>query len=716
MKTLLIILLFSAMSFAGDTTPLFQPANLTVGPFPSNALTVAASDQATGRQVNLPSTNCSPGFSGAVCGDVSLINVLDGFSTNPRSMICFSAAVNPSTIANGVYYLSLTGPAVTINQLFYDPSSNCAFFKPDQVLQQRTTYLLVVTDSVQDSKNQKIKESQDLKQCLLKTPSDFCGSLAQTITLLSARIPGNLVGASVFTTMSATNWLEKARQFAAQNEPAIILPAGAVSSFQVSKLTSMTWFPQDDSGSSTPTSFPIPLSALGNVGSVAFGMFLSPNFLNVSGPAAGSITVTPTAEPIQPPVPVPGLPSTIPKGYVPVSFHVFLPPPNKSPSAASGFPVVIYGHGLGDNQFGAPTYFASTLAANGFAVLAFEITGHGYGPGSVVQLTDTQKNSYVVSTPGRGVQLGSGPIGPTDGCILPGALAVRDCGRQSAVDLFALVSFLHRVGARIGIDPSRIYYAGQSFGSIYGTLFHAVEPTVQKAVMSGAGGTSVDIARLAITGRPLGIEYLAGFSPPLLNVPPAPPEAYFHDSFNDNYVFRDQPPVVNTIQEAPAIQAAFELADWTGTIGDALAFAPLLRASPSASIPAKSTLFLFGLGDLEVPNPTESAIVRAANALSSTWYFRFDIASLFEPVLLGVESPGGPFPILPHRILSNPTIFSVPAETSIALAEQQQAAAFFEGASKDPNTLLTAPFSASQGLFQNAPTLPESLNFLQIPK
>jgi hypothetical protein len=236
--------------------------------------------------------------------------------------------------------------------------------------------------------------------------------------------------------------------------------------------------------------------------------------------------------------------------------------------------------------------------------------------------------------------------------------------------------------------------------------------------MSGDGGTSVDIARLAISGRPLAIEFLGGFTPSLLNVPPAPQEVYFHDNFNDNYVFRDQPPVVNHISGAPAIQAAFELADWTSMVGDALAFAPHLTFAPLSGVPPKLTLFQFGLGDLEVPNPTESAVIRAAGALLTTWYFRFDIASSLQPVLLGIESPGVPFPILPHRILSNPTIFNVPAEQSIALAEQQQIATFFEtGLPLDPDLFLKPPFSPFRGLFQFAPTpLPEALNFLQIPQ
>jgi hypothetical protein len=244
-----------------------------------------------------------------------------------------------------------------------------------------------------------------------------------------------------------------------------------------------------------------------------------------------------------------------------------------------------------------------------------------------------------------------------------------------------------------------------------------VEPSVAAAVLNGDGGTSVDVARLSISGRALGVGYLAPLG--LLNVPSAPPEAYFHDQFNDNYVFRDNPTVVNSVYHAMAAQAAFEAADWLGMLGDPLSFAGHLKTLPLAGVPPKPTLFQFGLGDLEVPNPAESGVVLAAQAQSSTWYFRFDLAAFNygHPELLGVEMPGVLFQILPHRILSNPTIFDVPAETSIALAEQQQAAAFFLSGGRsnpDPNRFLTAPFSRGQNLFQLGGPLPEQLNFLQI--
>ncbi len=204
-------------------------------------------------------------------------------------------------------------------------------------------------------------------------------------------------------------------------------------------------------------------------------------------------------------------------------FMYFFPPRPLGPANQGNgkIPVVIYGHGLGDSQFGAPTYIASTFAKNGFATLAFEVTGHGFGAGSTVTVTLNNGSSFSEPTPGRGIQLSTTGIGPTDGCIVPGPFGIRDCGRQTAVDLFALVHAIRSTnGLGLNLDPNRIYYVGQSLGSIAGTLFMAVEPTVNAAVLNGAGGTEVDIARLAITARPLGLAYLASVDPLLFNVPP----------------------------------------------------------------------------------------------------------------------------------------------------------------------------------------------------
>lgn len=709
MKAVFLLAVLTSGLSAAQTTALYNPTLPTVGPFPANVLTVPDVTQQTGVRVALPGSfeTCDPLSAPSVCSNTALLNQLDGFSVNSRLMACFSGPVEPNTLAAGMQIVPLgAGGAISVNQVIFDPASNCAFAKPNQVLNQQSQYLLVVTDSIRDGNGRKVKASDAFTACLQSSDA-YCDALAEALQHVEQQpaSANKIVTASLFTTMSATTWLEQARRFVDANQPPVVLPAGlegAPSVFTLSRVQSMTWVPQG-SGDDADNSETITPSMLSGVGQVAFGMFMSPLFLN---PSSGNIPATPTAEPI-----------SAPSAYISVSFHVFLPAVHFPGSA---YPVAVYGHGLGDNQFGAPSYIASTLAQFGIATLAFEITGNGYGPGGVVNVSGSN-GIQTVSTPGRGILLpGNTNIGPSDGCILPGALAVRDCGRQTAIDLFALVQTIRETnGLGFGLNPSQVYYVGQSFGATYGTLFHATERNENIASLSGAGGTSVDIARLAITGRPLAIEYLSSISPALLNVDAgiAPPEPYFHDDFNDNYVFRDMPAVTNSIAGAMAIQAAFEAADWIGMVGDPLSFAPHLQTSPLQGVPAKSTLFQFGYGDLEVPNPTESAVIRAANAQSSAWFFRFDKASEIDPRLLPVTMPSvAPLPILPHRVLSNPTIFEYPYETPLSLADQAQAGVFFLSGGAlalDPDLFLTGEY-AGNNLFQIPATLPTRLNFLQI--
>ncbi len=698
----------TAVTFSADTADT-RASSYQTGPFPTDSLTVPDPSQTTGLRVSLPPSEDSCG-SGAspVCSANALLNQLDGFSVNPRIMVCFSGPINPATLPTGISLSPITGSTpspslgvlVSVDQVIFDPVSNCAFAKPSQVLHQDTRYLLAITNAVQDTQNASVTPSQEFLDCL-KAPSGYCSQLS-ALTHQIAPAPGScVVAASLFTTMTATGWLEQAHKFV-DATPAITVPAGPVSTFNLPELKSITWVP-DRSGTGPQD---ISLDALSNVKRISFGLVLSPNYLDLAGPTAGSIT----------------RPPSLPVSYNPVSFHVFTP----TNGGGQKVPVVIYGHGLGDSQFGAPTYIASTLAKNGFATLAMEITGHGFGPNGIVKLTAHNGSFSTVSTPGRGVQLTPGAnIGSTDGCIAPGAVAVRDCGRQTAIDLSAIVHAIQSTGGLgLNLDPNRIYYVGQSFGSTYGTLFQAVEPAIGSTVLNGAGGTSADVARLAITGRPLGLLYLASLNDPaLLNVLAgmAPPQPYFHDYWNDNYVYRDQPPVTNTVGGAITIQSALEAVDWAGMVGDPLAFAPHLTAEPLAGVPAKHVLFQFGVGDLEVPNPTESAVVLAARAAASTTLFNFPAAVRLQPELAGTMDPATPgLPILPHRVLSNPTIFDPAnaAELSLVLAEQQQTADFFISNGNfisDPNAYLTNPFQPGDQLFQTSPSsLPQRLNFVQI--
>jgi hypothetical protein len=201
------------------------------------------------------------------------------------------------------------------------------------------------------------------------------------------------------------------------------------------------------------------------------------------------------------------------------------------------------------------------------------------------------------------------------------------------------------------------------------------------------------------------------------NAPPQPP---YNDAFNDNYVLSGQPPIVNTVPCASNVQAAFEAAEWMDMLADPLSYGPYISSHPLPGMPAKHALFQFGISDLEVPNPSETAAVLAADAQNATSILNFPKAVALQTDLATVMDPAFPgLPILPHRILSNPTIFTPgnEAELSLALGDQQQAADFFASNGKkvsDANDYLTDPFGTDLDLFVAGP-LPTGLNFLPHP-
>ena len=160
------------------------------------------------------------------------------------------------------------------------------------------------------------------------------------------------------------------------------------------------------------------------------------------------------------------------------------------------------------------------------------------------------------------------------------------------------------------------------------------------------------------------------------------------------------------------IQRAFEVTDGLNIPGAPLVFAPHFRTQPLQGVPVKRTLFQFGFGDLQVTNPTQSGLVRAAVGRNynpdaplpvSDW--RFDFAVAANPHLAHIFMEGSPVSILPHRIPANPSLLD-PAngdELVIALEIQGQVADFF---ASRPITV-TPPFFEVPTLS----TLPETRNF-----
>jgi hypothetical protein len=114
----------------------------------------------------------------------------------------------------------------------------------------------------------------------------------------------------------------------------------------------------------------------------------------------------------------------------------------------------------------------------------------------------------------------------------------------------------------------------------------------------------IEIARLSPSFRSLVGLALLTRTPSLYNAVPDPSL----QNFVENVPLRDQPPLVDTVPGASAIQESLDRSEWAQQAANPVAYAPHLRADPLDGVPAKAVIVQFAKGDRTVPNPTTSAI------------------------------------------------------------------------------------------------------------
>ena len=379
--------------------------------------------------------------------------------------------------------------------------------------------------------------------------------------------------------------------------------------------------------------------------------------------------------------------------------QLFVPSGSKP---ASGWPVAIFGHGFGDSIYGAPWTVAATLASQGIATASINVVGHGGGALGTLNVLRNAGAPVSVPAGGRGIdQDGDGAIASTEGSSAAGArniIGSRDGLRQTVIDIMQLVRQIEagidiEGDGSVDLDADRVYYAGQSFGGIYGTILLGVEPNIKAGVPNVPGGSITEIARLSPVFRPL--TALALQPRGLLNLPLAPPPA-FPLQFNENIPLRNQPTVTNTVPGAMAIQQALDRFQWVQQAGNPVSYARHIRRQPLHGNSPKPVLFQFAKGDLTVPNPTTTAILRAGNLADRATYFRNDLAFAANPAVSKN----------PHTFLTNIS----GAGAGYAIGAQTQMATFFASG----GVTVIDPDGAA-GPFFEVPIvlpLPEGLNYL----
>jgi Bacterial Ig-like domain len=616
-------------------------------PFPSNLYTDPDSTQATGLRVDLAKPDCATRPSD--CADVDVLNQLDGFNVQPRISIPFSAPIDLATVSRStLFVVGPGGHVVGTNQLVWEPGTNTLHAETDEQLAEATTYLLVVTRGVRGADGERVDATDfrhDLNYGQTKDPAAKAYRKALLDALPMALAGGanrnDLAAVSLFTTQSIRAISRKIRGQLSGGEPSFLLGAsGERTVFPLSSVSSITWRRQISTAPTFSTGGLV-LPLLAGVGTIGFGSYTSPDYETAGKviPAVGTATGTPT-----------------PQGANNVQFTVFLPAGATPPG---GWPVAIFGHGFGDWKNGAPPVVAGTLARSGIAMIAINVVGHGGGPLGTYTVGRVGLPAVTLPLGGRGIdQDGNGSIDSTEGVNAAppnNLIGNRDGLRQTTIDLMQLLKVLEG-GVDVDgngaddLSTSRIYYAGQSFGGIYGTQLLGLEPDIRAGVPNVAGGPIIEIARLSPSFRILVGLALLTRTPPLYN---AIPNAGF-TNFHENIPLRGLPPVVASADES-AIQELIDRTEWAQQAANPAAYAPHLTAP---------VIFQFARGDQTVPNPTTSAILRACGCADRATLYRHDLAFAANPTI-GKN---------PHAFITN---VGNPGAAPYAFAAQQQIATFF---------------------------------------
>lgn len=640
----------SAAAHAADVTP--------GQPFPTNLLTTPDPTQLTGLRIDLPVPDCSTRPSD--CADANVLNTLDGFNVQPRISIPFNGPIGLSTVSNNTVFLADSdGTRIGLNKIVWEQATNTLHAESDRELLQDTTYLLVVTDGVKAADGGELDGSTFRHDLAFGQTGDadakaYRSSLLEALHWSGVAL-GHIVDASLFTTQSVTAISEKIRDQIDGSSPAPVSFAigsnGERAVFPISTLGPITERTQTTTAPDFDTSTGSPASFLGGVGELAYGSFRSPDYE--------------TGDAVIPPYPTrTGVP--VPQSWNDIYFTLYLP---QGPEPADGWPVVILGHGVPSSKDDA-LLVAPVMARNGLAVIAINAVGNGGGPLGSITVTRSDGPPVTVPSGGRSIDLdGNGTIDPFEGTFtnpIGGALLTRDFGRQTTVDLMQLVREIE-VGVdvdgngRPDLDPKRISYIGQSFGTDYGAQFLALEPAVREGVLCAGGGPVFEGWRLSPVNRTFAGLLLLLRTPTLYNGDFGDPSL---QSFVENIPLRDHSPLVDTTPGAADIQEYQDRSTWANNAGQGVAYAPYLRAHPLTGVEPKSLIVEFAKGDRTEANAAESTFVRAGGLEDRTTYFRNDLALANVP---GYHLND------PHDLLFR--VANAPAQ--FALAEQQQIATFF---------------------------------------
>jgi len=529
-------------------TANFDPANAVL-PFPINLLLSGSADLTLNIPVADPDDFGDPQVA---------LNALDGFSTVSPWTFSFSDPVDPATVVPGssvrLFEVQFVPGTVAVQQIVAelvpgqdyvatlastDPSGRTIAIVPLVPLNEMTGYMAVVTDGIQDPAGNPATPSQTYFLTKRTEPLVTEGGVS-TEPLLD-----NETAQALEPLRQLTVAQESAAAAEGINRDDIILSWTATTQSITPVLNTIRSTLSPTSSQLAPTGLTtadvLPPGASPGIADVFIGVVELPYFLGVPSQENPTAPLTEfwQAAPgnFVPPFDALGLdpnstnvtvanplPVETDRQTVPVLVTV----PNQfsgQVKPAGGWPVVIFQHGITGNRSQALA-LADTMASIGFVVIAMDLPLHGITQTNPLDPEQPLAALYVGNTPFAPIanertfdldlqdnETGApGPDGRIDSSgaffiNLQSLLTARDNNRQGQVDMSTLalnIPFMDLDGDTLpDLDGSNINFVGLSLGSIVGTGFLAVEPTVNTAVLSVPGGGIANMLNASPTFGPV---------------------------------------------------------------------------------------------------------------------------------------------------------------------------------------------------------------------
>ena len=537
----------------GVLTADFDPSNL-VFPLPWNVLFLGTTDFTLNLPVDDPNNFGDP---------LVALNAIDGFSTTEKWVTTFSAtpnALDPASIVPGqsvrMFEVSTVfGTIVTVSGIVREltpgveyvtavVNGNVLAIIPLTPLREMTTYMAVLTNDINDTAGN--DATPDTTYFLSQRQTSWVDENGNsTYSLIDAATAQTLEGLRQITLSQ-----EAAAESIGIPKEDIILSWTAQTESITPVLKSLRSIARPAPTTVGPTG--LNTAAVGGFGiaDLYAGIITLPYYLGVPSasnpiaPLTDFWTATPGA--YVPPFDALGLDPTSTHVTVANPFPVvtdmqtvplLMTVPNQASGhtkPAAGWPVVIFGHGLGGSR-AHMLAVADAAAAVGYVVIAIDFPLHGIVPA----LDPALAPLYIGNTPFSAVANertfdidiidnatgAPGPDGITDPSgthtiNLGSMLTSRDNSRQGQADLSVLAVTIPSISydgdLLPDLDGSTIQYAALSMGSIQGTPFVAVEPTVTNAFLSvPMGGLARGLEASATFGPAIraGLAALAGLLP-----------------------------------------------------------------------------------------------------------------------------------------------------------------------------------------------------------